>query len=62
MEPIKDKALLRLNIHILVNRYLKKGAFYFIKTIGDSEETNEIGGEVEIVSNSEKKTKKKRFT
>lgn len=54
----EDKALLRLNMHILITRYLEKRAFRFIKFIEDNEETIENGGEAETVSNLEKKTKK----
>ena len=56
---IEDKALLRLNIYILATGYLEERAPHFTEVTGNDEETNEDGGEVETVSNSEKKTKKK---
>ena len=57
-ELFKNKALLRLNIHILATGYFEKRTSCFTKVIGDNEETNEDGEEAEMVSNSEKKTQK----
>ena len=61
-ELIKNKALLRLNMHILATRYLEKGVFHFTKVIKNDKEMIEDGKEAEMVSNSEEETKKKSFT
>lgn len=61
MELIKDKVLLKLNMHILATGYLKKGAFYFTELTGDNEKTNENGEAAEMVFDLEKETKKKDF-
>lgn len=59
MELFDDKVLLRLNMHILVTRYLEEGAPRFTKVIRDDKQTNKDVKEMETVSNSEKMTKKK---
>lgn len=62
MELINDEILLRLNIYILAIKYLEKRALHFTKITGDNEKTNRNNREVETVSNSEEKIKKKGFT
>lgn len=51
MEMITDKTLLRLGIHILAKKYLKKEFFYFIKIIKNNKKINK---EAKTVSNSKK--------
>lgn len=58
---IKDKVLLRLNMHILAIKYLKKKALCFIKVTGDHEKIIEDSKKAETVFNSEEKLKKKGF-
>ena len=62
MELIHDKALLRLNMHILSIGYQEKGAFRFTKVTGNNEETNEDGKKAKTVSDSKEELKKKGFT
>lgn len=61
MKLIDDKALLKLNIHILTMRYMEKEAFCFTKITENNEKINEDGKKAETVSNSEMKTKNKRL-
>ena len=60
IELIDNKALLKLNKHILVIRYLEKGAFCFTQVTKDDEKTNEDCGKAETVFNSEKKIEKNK--
>lgn len=52
---------MKLNIQILATRYLEKKAFCFIEIIKNNVKTNKDGKKVEIISNLEKKTKKRRY-
>lgn len=61
IQLIKDKTLLRLNLHILATRYFEEGTSCFTKVIKNNEKMMENGKKAEIVSNSEKVTKKKDF-
>lgn len=58
---IKDKALLRLNMHILAIRYLKKKVFRFTEVTGDNEKIIEDSGKAETIFNSKEEIKKKGF-
>lgn len=59
MKFINDKALLKLNIHILAMGYIKKRAPYFIKITRENGKTNDNGKKTETILNLDKKTKKK---
>lgn len=48
-------------MHISATRYLEQEALYFSKVTGDNEKMIKNGGKTEMVSNSEKESKKRLY-